>query len=163
MGTSAQAAAWFLPAVVPIALFVAWYDLRWMKILNKANVALLLAYAVLGPVALPLDDYLWRYLHLVVALPVGIALNAGRILGAGDAKFIAVAAPFVAYSDLGLVAMILAVCMLACLGAHRIAARTPLRRLAPNWKSWSEQDRFPMGFPLGVTLIAYLVLALRAG
>ena len=163
MGTSAHAAAWFLPAVVPICLFVAWHDLRKMKILNKANLALLIAYAVLGLIALPFGDYLWRYVHLVVALIVGIVLNAGRILGAGDAKFIAAAAPFVALSDLGLVAILLAACLLIGLGLHRLAAKTPIRRLAPDWKSWTERERFPMGFPLGVTLILYLLLALRAG
>lgn len=163
MGTSAHAAAWFLPVVIPICLFVAWYDLRRMKILNKANLALLIAYAVIGLIVLPFAEYLWRYLHLAVALVGGILLNAGRILGAGDAKFVAAAAPFVARSDLGAVAMLLAVCLLGGYAVHRLAAMTPLRRLVPHWKSWDERERFPMGFPLGVTLILYLVLAVRAG
>lgn len=163
MGLSAQTALWFLPAVVPICLFVAWYDLRHMKILNKANLALLVSFAVLGLIALPFADYLWRYLHLVVALVVGIVLNVGRILGAGDAKFIAVAAPFVAPTDMGFVSILLAACLLVGLGLHRLAAVTPLRRLAPNWKSWTEKGRFPMGFPLGATMILYLVFAISAG
>lgn len=163
MGTSAQTAAWFLPAVLPICLFVAWYDLRHMKILNKANLALLAAFAVIGLIALPFGEYLWRYLHLVVALIVGMVLNAGRIIGAGDAKFLAAAAPFVALPDIAFVALLLAACLLIGLGLHRLAAITPLRKLAPNWKSWTEKGRFPMGFPLGATLILYLLFAFSAG
>ena len=52
---------------------------------------------------------------------------------------------------------------LAAFLAHRIAKMTPLRRLAPDWKSWSSGKRFPMGVALGGTLAIYLVLGILYG
>ena len=163
MGTSAQTALWFLPAVVPISLWVAWSDLATMKIPNKANLALLVAFVILGFFALPFDDYLWRYVHVVVALVAGMALNAAGALGAGDAKYITAAAPFVALSDLSTVAILLGACLLVGFALHRLARVSPIRTLVPDWKSWEEVRRFPMGFPLAATMIIYLVIAATAG
>lgn len=163
MGTTAQTALWFLPAVVPICLWVAWSDLATMKIPNKANLALLAAFVVLGFFALPFEDYLWRFAHVGVALVLGIVMNAMRMLGAGDAKFIAAAAPFVALSDLSGVALILGGCMILGFILHRVAGQTAIRNLVPDWQSWQEKSRFPMGFPLGAALILYLVLAAFRG
>jgi prepilin peptidase CpaA len=161
MVTTASAAAWFLPAVLPICLFVAWSDLRAMIIPNKAVMALVIAFAILGFVALPLTEYIWRWSHLAVMLVIGMVLNAARVMGAGDAKFIAAAAPFVALGDLTTMAMLLAVCLVVGLALHRLAMHSPLRRLVPDWKSWSSGRRFPMGFPLASSLTLYLLLALR--
>ena len=161
MVTTASAAAWFLPAVLPICLFVAWSDLRAMIIPNKAVMALVVAFAILGFLALPLTEYLWRWSHLAVMLVIGMVLNAGRVMGAGDAKFIAAAAPYVALGDLTAVAMLLAVCLVVGLALHRLAKNSPIRRLVPDWQSWTSGRRFPMGFPLAATLTLYLLLALR--
>jgi len=44
-------------------------------------------------------------------------------------------------------------------GAHRFMTEaTPLRDLAPDWQSWHVGKRFPMGYPLGGALTAYLIL-----
>ena len=130
-----------------------------MIIPNKAVMALVIAFAVLGLIALPLTDYLWRWSHLVVMLVIGMLLNAGRVMGAGDAKFIAAAAPFVALGDLTTVALLLAICLVVGLALHRLAKNSPIRRLVPDWKSWTSGRRFPMGFPLAATLTLYLFLA----
>ena len=37
-------ALWFLPAVVAIGIWVAWSDMKFMRIPNKAVMAMLLAY-----------------------------------------------------------------------------------------------------------------------
>lgn len=161
MVTTASAAAWFLPAVLPICLFVAWSDLRAMIIPNKAVMALIIAFAIFGFVALPLTEYIWRWSHLAVMLVIGMVLNAARVMGAGDAKFIAAAAPFVALGDLTTMAMLLAVCLVVGLALHRLAMHSPLPRLVPDWKSWTSGRRFPMGFPLATSLTLYLLLALR--
>jgi prepilin peptidase CpaA len=42
---------------------------------------------------------------------------------------------------------------------HRIVKHSPLRRLVPDWKSWNAGRKFPMGLPLGMTLVFYLLLA----
>ena len=121
--------------------------------------ALLAVFLVVGPFVLPLSDWLWRWAHLGVVLVIGILANAVRIVGAGDAKFAAAAAPFVAVGDLLVVLVILsAAAILGYLG-HRLAKNTGLRRLVPHWQSWSSGKRFPMGLPLAITLVAYLALA----
>ena len=158
MGLTATAASWFLPAVIPVALYVAWSDLARMKIPNMAVYALVISFALLGLIALPFSQYLWHWLHLPVMLGVGIILNLARVLGAGDAKFTAAAAPFIATADLPLVLPLFAACLMAGLATHRLVQISPLRRLVPHWASWSTPHRFPMGFPLAMTLVFYLAL-----
>lgn len=158
MGLTATAAAWFLIAAVPISFFVAFSDLSRMKIPNVAVGALVASYGVLGLIALPFSEYLWHWTHLVVALVIGIVLNAARAIGAGDAKFIAAAAPMVATADLVLLIPLFAACLIAGYMTHRLAMYSPLRRMTPGWESWTAGRRFPMGFPLGMTLVFYLLL-----
>lgn len=163
MEIAASAALWFLPFAVPVCLYVAWSDLATMKIPNKANLALAGIFLVVGLWALPLADYPWRLAQLAGVLVLGILLNAGGLLGAGDAKFLAAAAPFVAPGDALSVAALFAAVLLAAFLVHRLARATPLRRLAPDWESWQRTRDFPMGFALGPTLIAYLALGALHG
>lgn len=150
-------ALWFLPFVTPICFYVAWTDMKMMKITNQAVVALFLVFVVIGPLALPFEAYLWRYLHLVVMLIIGILLNAVGAVGAGDAKFAAAAAPFIVLGDLTQLAMIFATTLLAAWVTHRLAKHSPVRKLVPNWESWSRKKDFPMGLALGGTLALYLL------
>jgi prepilin peptidase CpaA len=55
--------------------------------------------------------------------------------------------------------MLLMLNLLAAFLTHRVAARTPLRKLAPDWESWQRKKDFPMGLSLGSTLSIYLGLA----
>ena len=158
MTVEAQAAAWFLPFVIPLCLITAYTDLRWMKITNKTVTALIAVFAVGGAILLPFDEYLWRWVHLLVVLAAGIALNIGGALGAGDAKFMAAAAPYIMLSDLSLIFWLLAATSLSGFVAHRLVRATPLKALAPDWESWHVGNRFPMGYPLGGALAAYLIL-----
>lgn len=156
--TSTQA-LWFLPFVAPICFYVAWSDMRAMKITNKSVIALTLVFVVIGPLALPFDTYLWRYMHLVIVLLAGIALNAAGLIGAGDAKFAAAAAPLIARADVPLVVVIFSATLLAAWVTHRLAKHSPLRAMVPNWESWSQGKDFPMGLALGGALVAYLLTA----
>jgi prepilin peptidase CpaA len=161
MPLTAWAAGWFLLAALPIAFIVSYSDLSRMKIPNAMVLALVAAYAVFGLIALPLDLYLWHWLHLPVVLVVGMVLNAAGAVGAGDAKFMAAAAPMIATADAVLVVLILSAALLAGYAAHRIARVTPIRRAVPHWASWdTASKRFPMGFPLSMALVAYLVMVL---
>ena len=137
--------------------------MRAMKIPNLAVLALFLGFAFFGLFALPLDAYLWRWLHMVVVLIFGMILNAGGAMGAGDAKFAAAAAPMIAFGDIALLCYILAACILTGYVVHRIAKNSPVRNLVPEWESWSTGKRFPMGLPLGATLIVYLAWPLVVG
>lgn len=159
-GLTAWAAAWFLLAAAPISGFVIFSDLSRMKIPNLAVYTLVASYAVLGLIALPFDQYLWHWLHLPVLLIIGIILNASGAMGAGDAKFIAAAGPYIATADIRIMLPLFCACLLGGFVAHRIAKATPIRQAVPHWESWTAGKRFPMGFPLGMTLVGYLVIIL---
>lgn len=162
MDISAFSALAFLPFVLPICVYVAFSDMRDMRIPNQTVVALFVVYAVVGLFVLPFDAYLWRYVHLVVVLVAGIALNAGGAMGAGDAKFAAAAAPFIHVGDLRLLMALFAATILAAFVSHRIGKHTALRKIAPHWKSWTN-PKFPMGLALGGVLAVYLGLGVWFG
>lgn len=155
----ASAALWFLPFVLPICLYAAFTDMAWMRITNPTVLALAGVYLVIGPLALPWPDYGTGYLQLIGVLILGIALNAAGLVGAGDAKFAAAAAPFIAPGDARLIVLLFAAVLLGAVAAHRGARVVGLSQLAPGWQSWHETRRFPMGLALGGTLGFYLVLA----
>ncbi|WP_411974677.1 prepilin peptidase [Sulfitobacter faviae] len=163
MAISATAALWFLPFVLPICFYVAFTDMKQMRITNQAVLVLTAIFVLLGLCLLPFDTYLWRLLSLVVVLVVGIVLNAAGVMGAGDAKFAAAAAPYIAWGDLRLLMMLFMATLLAAAATHRGVKYTPLRRLAPDWQSWQETKKFPMGLALGTTLGLYLILGALFG
>lgn len=163
MGVSAFSAWVFLPFVLPICFYVAFTDLRDMRIRNHAVVALALIFLVVGLFALPFDVYKLRLLNLVIVLLCGILFNAAGLIGAGDAKFAAAAAPFFATQDLRLVLALLTACLLAAYATHRLIKHTALRKIAPDWQSWKRGLDFPMGLCLGGTLGMYLILATQLG
>ncbi len=158
MGLTAGAALWFLPFVAPICLWVAWNDMAFMKIPNKAVMALAAVYLVIGPLALPITDYLWGWANLAIVLVIGFVLNMGGAMGAGDAKFAAAAAPFIARSDAGILMMLFAAVTIAAFTTHRLTRATPIRAGVDGWQSWTHK-KFPMGLALGGTLLFYLSLA----
>lgn len=159
----ATASLWFLIFTAPICFYVMWSDMARMKIPNIAVMAMVLVYALLGPVLLPLEVYGWHWLHLALVLAVGFVANMVGLLGAGDAKFAAAMAPFVALGDLAILLVLFAAVMLAAFAAHRTARAIPaVRNTAPHWESWTRKE-FPMGLALGATMAAYLALAARYG
>lgn len=163
LAISATHALWFLPFVLPLCIYVAYTDLSRMKITNKAVIALALVFVILGFFLMPFPDYLWRLAALLITLVVGIILNAAGAMGAGDAKFLAASAPYVALGDLRLLMALFAAALLAAAVTHRGIRLTPLRKLAPDWESWEKGKKFPMGLALGPTLAMYLILAVFFG
>jgi prepilin peptidase CpaA len=163
MGMTAYAALWFLPAVIPITFYIAWNDMRAMKIPNNSVLLLVLAYALFGPFAFGLELYLWQWLHLPVVLVVCMAFWALRMMGGGDAKMIAAMAPMFLVQDFLLIAKIFAACLLGALAVHSLFRFTALKNFAPDWKSWNAGRYFPKGLPLGMTLVFYLLLAVVSG
>ncbi len=163
MAISATVALWFLPFVLPLCFYVAFTDMKQMRITNQAVVLLGVIFVVIGLIVLPFDVYLWRLMSLIIVLAVGILLNAAGAMGAGDAKFAAAAAPFIALGDLRLLMALFMATLLAAAATHRAAKYSPLRRLAPEWQSWQETKKFPMGLALGTTLALYLILGALYG
>jgi prepilin peptidase CpaA len=156
-------AMWFLPFVLPICFYVAYTDLARMKITNRAVIVLALIFVVIGFFLMPLNAYLWKLAALAIVLVVGIVLNAAGVMGAGDAKFLAVAAPFIAIGDLQVLIMLFMATLLAAAITHRTVKHTPLRKLAPDWDSWEQGKKFPMGLALGPCLALYLILCALLG
>jgi len=151
----------FLIFVAPLCIYVAWNDLRAMKIPTWSTDALALVFVVVGFFVMPFNEYLWRYAHFGVVLVIAILANAIGAMGAGDSKFLASAAPFVALDDAGFILMLLGAGMLVGLIIHRTAKAIPaVRNLAPDWESWNQGRRFPMGFPMAGVMIVYLAIPL---
>ena len=161
--TGAQA-LWFAPLSIPLCLWAAYTDLQSLRIPNAAVLAMLAVFAVTGLFALGLADYLWRYAHFAVVLAVGFVLWAlpGFGFGAGDAKFAAAIAPFVALQDASIFLLILCATTIIGFALYKIASRIPwIRRVTPNWTSWSKPNSFPWGLSLSSALILYLAIALE--
>lgn len=145
-----------LPATL-IAIWIAWSDLSSMKIPNKAVLALLAVFVVLGLAAFTLPVFGWRLAHFAVVLAIGFVMTITGVVGAGDAKFAAAMAPFVTLSDATSVAAMFAISTIVAFILHRLARVSPIRKMVPHWESWERTRDFPMGLPLAVTLVWYLV------
>ena len=163
MVTTWTTALWFLPFVLPITIWVSWSDMASMKIPNKAVLSLLIVFAVIGLVALPFGEYLWRWSHFAVILVIGFVLTSLGIFGAGDSKYASAIAPFIALPDLMGYLFVLAGAITGALLLHRAARRSRVRQMFPDWESWERKRDFPMGLALAPSLLFYLLIALFAG
>ena len=163
MAITAWSALWFLPFALPISIWVAWNDMKFMKIPNKAVASLMVVFVVIGLIAVPLSEYPWRLLHFVVILAIGFLLNMIGSIGAGDAKFAAAMAPLIHYDDLRMVLYLFAAVVFAAVLTHRAFKRSQsFRNLTPDWASWATRD-FPMGLALGGALTFYLIAGVFYG
>jgi prepilin peptidase CpaA len=163
ISTSATTALWFLPFILPIAVWVSWSDMKSMKIPNRAVMSLTAVFAVVGLLALPLEVWAWRWVSLLVILAIGFTANMLRMLGAGDAKFAAAMAPFFPVDDVRFVLALFAAAILGAFVSHRaLRAIGPVRAMTPDWTSWTHKD-FPMGLALSGTLVCYFLAALWYG
>ena len=159
------AAITFLPFALFIGGWVAWSDMKLMKIPNKTMIALLAVWLGVGLAAvfltgLPLHSWLWGWAFAAITLVVGFVANALRLVGGGDAKFATAMAPFFVGADWRTVFVIAASCLIGAFIAHRIARSIgPIRRATPDWVSWTSND-FPMGLALAGTLIFHLLLTI---
>jgi prepilin peptidase CpaA len=166
MEITASEALWFLPPVLPIAILIAYNDLKYMKIINNSLYVLGVVFLIAGLIALPFETYLWRLAQFLVVLIIGFGANALHLVGGGDAKYAAAIAPFVAYGDGRVVLMLFAAMLLAAFATHRLFGSIgSVRRLTAGWASWEAGKKkggkkFPMGLALSGTLIVYLVLPL---
>lgn len=154
---NATAAMAFLPFALAIGVWVAWSDMKFMKIPNKAVLALAAVYLVVGVLVLPFQVWLWGWALGAGVLVVGFVLNTAGLVGAGDAKFAAAMAPFFIQADLRFVLGLFAACLLAAFFSHRLLRLIPAFRTATDdWESWARKD-FPMGLALSGTLIFALM------
>lgn len=152
------AAMLLAPFVLPICLWVAWSDMKFMKIPNAAVIALFAVWLAPGLIGvalslLPAKAWALGWGLAAAVLALGFVASAAGLVGAGDAKFAAAMAPFLTGANPRLTLALFAACLLGAVAAHRLARRLPaLRRAAPDWLSWEHKD-FPMGLALSGTLI----------
>lgn len=164
MQMDATAALALFPLAAIISLWVAWSDMKFMRIPNVAVLALVGVFLVIGPFVLPFGEWLWRWVHLMVILVIGFGLSTVRMMGAGDAKFSAAMAPFIAFGDLEEFLFLLAATLIGAFVTHRVARQIPaVRSATPDWESWERKKDFPMGLALGASLVLYLAMATLRG
>lgn len=163
LSNSATFALWSLPFILPLCFLVAWSDMRAMRIPNWCVLSMLGVYVVIGLFTLSFSAYLWGFVGLISVLVIGALMSAIGMIGAGDAKFAAAAAPFIDMGDLRFAIALFAANIVAALLTHRVTAKTKMTKLAPKWDSWERTEDFPMGFSLGGTLALYLILSALYG
>lgn len=151
---------WFLIPSIPICLWVIYTDLAEMRIRNYAVLALLAVFVVVGFFVMPLSDYLWRFAHFAVVLAIGWVLATYVGVGAGDCKFAAAMAPFVALPDWRVALILYAILSVGGLILHKIARRIPpIQRATTGWVSFDpETGTFPLGISLAVMHLLYLYM-----
>lgn len=164
LSLTALEALWFLPLALPICIWVALSDLRQMRIPNVAVLALTGVFLVTGLFALPMDAYLWRLAALGIVLLAGFVVTSMGLVGAGDSKFAAAMAPFIAPGDYLFFLALFSLVLIGSWITHRSAARVPaVRRATPHWSSWEQGKLFPMGVALAGALVVYLAMGFAAG
>lgn len=149
----------FFLITLPVTVWAAWSDLKYMKITNRLNLVLFALFLVSGLILLPLQEYAIRLGIGAIALLVGFILNARGNMGGGDAKYIAAFIPFVDPGEISVFFLILSACLLIAVAVHRTARRIPaIRAMAGDWKSWDEKRHFPMGLGLSAAFSFYLAV-----
>lgn len=150
---------WLLLPVLPIAIWVAWSDMKSMKIPNNAVMAMAGVWVAFGWLTFPWAAWAWGFALLAIVLAIGFLMSTFRMLGAGDAKFAAAMAPFFTGADYRLVMFIVAACLLGAFVVHRILRGIPaVRSATPDWASWTHH-KFPAGLALAGMVTIYLVAA----
>lgn len=157
-------AIWFLPLALPICVWVAMTDLREMRIPNVAVLALFAVFVGAGLVVLPLNEFGFRLLQLLVVLIAGFVITSLGMAGAGDSKFAAALAPFVAPGDYLFFLLLFSLVLIGAWIFHRGAGRVPaVRRATADWASWEAGKLFPMGVALAGALVIYLAMGVSQG
>jgi prepilin peptidase CpaA len=149
-----------LPAI-PIGIYVAWSDMKFMRIPNVACYALFISFLVLAPLIFGMQEYGFRILQGIAVLIGGFfATNIG-LVGGGDSKFAAAMAPFIALSEILPFIFIIGIMSFVSIGLHKLVGVTPgLKNMIKDWDSWNAHGMFPFGVTLAGSLIAYLLLNL---
>ena len=150
----------FLPFVLAIGIWVSWSDMKFMKIPNKAVLALAAVWLVVGIIVMPINLWLWGWALGATVLVAGFVATIAGLIGAGDAKFAAAMAPFFVAAEPRFVMGLFAACLLGAFVSHRaLRLIGPYRAATADWASWTNKE-FPMGLALSGTLIFYLLTPL---
>jgi len=161
----------FAVFAVPLCILTFYVDMKHKRITNLTVWALFLVFVIIGFFTLPLTDFLWRFASYAIVFAYGFVLWMARQMGAGDVKFMAVAALFVHPNDIVSVLIILAASCLGSAVAIFAVYKSSLTKLAPDWASWADKNptnteavgkgrkfTIPFGTALSLTLASYLIM-----
>lgn len=143
--------------IAAIALWAAAVDALFMRIPNAVHVALLAVFAILVLPGLPWQATAARLGVGAIMFALGFGLYAAGLLGAGDVKYLAAAAPLVPPDPTVILVWLLMVAMagLPVLALHRLARLLPGTARFP---SFAEAGYFPYGPAISIGLVAILWL-----
>jgi prepilin peptidase CpaA len=147
-----------LVPVLPIALWACISDMKRMKIPNASVLAMAAIWPALGWMLVPWSAWFWGLALMVIVFVAGFLLYLTGTFGAGDAKYAAAMAGLFVGADVVSLLLLIASSMIGALVLHRIMrAIPPIRRLTPDWESWTQRRYFPFGLALSGIVVIYLI------
>ena len=146
----------------PFALWAAWSDLTTMRIPNEVSELAAIAFILIMPFLLPLDDFGLRIAVGGWVLLIGYFLNAVGLVGGGDVKFATALVPYTLPADYQFLLIFYLSSLLVCFALHRIDLQILRQRavkpaILVSWKSFNSGGKFPMGLPMAVAILIYVV------
>ena len=151
--------------MVPLALLIAYFDVRDMRIPNWSVLAVfglfLLAALPLLPWGLPWDTFGWRLSYGVIIFFAGFLLYTvvGGRVGAGDLKLLAVLVPFLSAGSLFGYALLYLLVSVVGLILY-IAIRMIANGRKTGFEGLDRRGYFPAGVLLGIAMAALLCVEL---
>ena len=151
-----------LALAAPFALWAALSDLKTMRIPNDISELAAIAFILIMPFLLPLDDFGLRIAVGGWVLLIGFFLNAVGLVGGGDVKFATVMVPYALPADYQFLLIIYLSSLLICFALHRFALQimqkgAVMPEVLAGWQSFNAGGKFPMGFPMAVAILVYLI------
>ncbi|MEL6765870.1 MAG: prepilin peptidase [Pseudomonadota bacterium] len=160
--------------LTPILLYIMYSDVKDGRIPNIACLMVVVVFLATGSWGLPLETFLWRIGHLVIAFFAGWALFtvAGSVVGGGDIKIVIALVPFVPAPYVGSAMVIWSLCALFSVVLFLIVRRVMKNRETPfislnqeNAKGLKRLGKLwlPVGFSISLATFIYLGLVLAHG
>ncbi|MEL6576392.1 MAG: prepilin peptidase [Pseudomonadota bacterium] len=160
--------------LTPILLYIMYSDVKDGRIPNIACLMVVVVFLATGSWGLPLETFLWRIGHLVIAFFIGwgIFTIAGNVVGGGDIKILIALVPFVPGPYIGTAMVIWSGCALISVVLFLILRQVMKRRDTP-FISLNQADAkgvkrlgklwLPVGFSISMAMFIYLGLVLAHG
>lgn len=149
----------FLIVTFPVVLYITFSDLKFLRIPNVANLALLAIFVVIAPFFLEWGDYGIRIGQGVIVLIIGFILTSIGLLGGGDSKLFAVMAPYIAYQDITTFLFLSFGLTIIAIIIDKVVRRIPrFMESLKDWRSFQDKQKLPYGFPLSISLSIYLAI-----
>ncbi|AZV78010.1 hypothetical protein EBB79_08970 [Parasedimentitalea marina] len=143
-----------LLVAAPLLVWMAWQDLRELKISNR-NVLLILAIFVLAAPMLDLPEILSRLLAFCLVFAIGLVLFATRIIAGGDVKMLSVVTLLIPSDTVQSFALYLSATLL-CMVVILAALQRSQNGLKNRWAALQQ-----IGFPMAPSIsLAALLCAI---